>query len=712
MPTPDIVFSLEYNLLYKPGSRPAFGYNRNGELIDLKKRSDFVRCKSSNGNLFDYLTRADATDKYDAETIKMVEEITEHTDITKGDILNYASNRPGSTGAFDKDGDISKEKASVIKNELQKTNSIVWTGILSFEEVYGKKYCRNKKDAADLLENTFKNLFKQSHLKYDNIAWFAAMHTNTENPHIHICFWEKEPLFTKRGGQELQYSTLGKINPVAVDDFKFSIANYFEEQHLDFYTLRDNIRNSLKTSLKENTEYLQQLTKIQKSLSAGNTYQYAKLPGELQLEIRKFALAVIENSPDLKEKKNDYIKELQKTQQRYLDICKKNEIQPTIAIKEFVNTRTEELYNKLGNDVCKAIKELDKELKKINLKDEQNEQIKLNKQQLTTNDIALLDKIYQKNIGINFKQLYNGNWEAMPDGKDKRYYKTQESATLAFSSILIYFTQNKEQFDRIISASGLWHDGLSKKYAEQINWAKNIDKINTKEKNYKDVLFEISLFQYQEKTKLKPYDNTFDIAQLTVADKQIISKIMRSKGAEKYQKLMTSVWTHIQSDVKKEFKNLNIETLGLISLFARFTQDDKQIDRLFKASPLYRPDIWEGNYKGQFNWIEEFENAGTKYGDVVKNFVLKKQMNWLAEKEKEWQEKKAKWLAAHPTSKSAFNSKKIIRKAAFDFRRFNSLLIKSLFNMTTYFDKSFTYSQSALKEQERKRKKEEAQELK
>lgn len=360
MSAPNIIFSLEYNLYYKPNSRPAFAYNRNGELINLQKRSDFVRCKSSDGSLFDYLTRADATDKYDINTIKMIEGMTEHTGATKGNILNYASERPGSTGAFNQDGDISKDKAAAIKKELHNTQSIVWTGILSFEELYGNKYCKNKKDAAELLGHTLKDLFKHTPLRYENISWFAAMHTNTDNAHVHICFWEKEPVFTKKGGQELQYSTRGKISELAINDFKFSVANHFEEQKLDFHTLRDNIRNTFKTSLKENKEYANELLGLQKAIRVGNTYQYAKLPAELQMRIKKFAHNVIENSPQLKEKKSAYFNDLQRIQQRYLDLCKRNEMKPTAAIKEFVNTRVNEFYLKIGNDICKTIKEIDR----------------------------------------------------------------------------------------------------------------------------------------------------------------------------------------------------------------------------------------------------------------------------------------------------------------------------------------------------------------
>jgi hypothetical protein len=391
---------------------------------------------------------------------------------------------------------------------------------------------------------------------------------------------------------------------------------------------------------------------------------------------------------------------------------------PTAAIKEFVNTRMSEFHNKIGNDVCKTIKELDRGIKTMNAATSEtrpNEQ----RSEFLPADISLIKKIEEKNIGINFKALLNGDWEKSAMANGQRHYRSKAAATLAFSSILLYFTQDREQFERILFASALHRDELHKKYKGQLDWAKNIANINT-ENEYKEVLFDLALWQYHDKTDLKPYDNTDDIANLTLADKQIIAKILKSKEAGKHQKLMASTWTNANSK-NKDLKNLHIETLNMVGMFARHTKDDGQLNRLFKATPLYRPEIWDKPYKGQYNWLPEIENKGTYYGDVVKNFVLNRQKEWSDKRQKEWdallqvarglnenerQKRNAEWKRRA----AAFNSKKMIRKAAISFRQINGLIIQSFFRMVASFDQSFEHSRSALKEQERKRKKEESQE--
>lgn len=52
--------------------------------------------------------------------------------------------------------------------------------------------------------------FKRAGLDKDNIIWYAGLHENTENKHIHISFFEKEPKFYANGGKLKFHS--GKID--------------------------------------------------------------------------------------------------------------------------------------------------------------------------------------------------------------------------------------------------------------------------------------------------------------------------------------------------------------------------------------------------------------------------------------------------------------------------------------------------------------------
>jgi hypothetical protein len=358
MATPNVIVGIDYHGVYTDKKLPNFD---NAKSIDnwlkLKKKSEFVRGNQKNGNLFNYLTRPNAASKNDIKTIKAIEYKAEYTDTSEKDILNYASNRPGSTGAFDAQGDINTEKGKSIRAELQTTKSIVWTTIISFERQYGDKFCRNKNDAKVLLEAALKRLFAKSHLKYENINWYAAMHTNTDNKHIHLVFWEKQPIYTKKNSTALQYAQRGKLSQDAINDFKFSIANYFEHKKLDYYTMRDNLRNSLKSSL-QNGYYQAELSSLSAQIINAHIYQYAKLPADLQNKIKLFVNKITEHISELKNQKTNYISELMKTQQHYMNICQENQIPVTSEIKDFVNRRIAEMYTKLGNAVVQSVQKL------------------------------------------------------------------------------------------------------------------------------------------------------------------------------------------------------------------------------------------------------------------------------------------------------------------------------------------------------------------
>lgn len=351
MPTPNVFFGVKFFLPCQAGSNAT----KN------TKERNFVTCNTKGGNLLSYLTRNEAVDKENIETISVIEKLAEHTETSHKDMLDYARSRPGSTGAFNEKGEIDKEGLDVIKKDLQQTKSIVWTSVLSFEDKYGKQFCPNKKAGMELIQAELKHLFNNSHLKYENINWYAAMHTNTDNRHIHIVFWEKQPIYTKKHSQNYLFADKGKLANKALNDFKFAVARHFEEKRADRYTMRNTLRNGFKSTIRE-TNYFDAIQELRSEIKQQNRYAFAALPRPLQDQIMAFAFDVIKAKPELQEEHDKYINTLMAQQKKYFDTCKENNIEPSEEVKQFVNTRTRELYLQLGNDVCNTIKQLDKDI--------------------------------------------------------------------------------------------------------------------------------------------------------------------------------------------------------------------------------------------------------------------------------------------------------------------------------------------------------------
>lgn len=700
MATPNVVFNLLYAQPHEPGA-PA---------TDKTKWRDWVA-----GDLFNYATRKDAVEKETIEDIKIIKSLCDNTELDAEDAkvvldsgfldyFDYASNRPGSTGAFGREGDITPEQAVEIKKTLKTTRSIIWTGILSFEEEYGKKFCDDKAAAYAMMLEAFPSLFARSHLKYENIDWYATLHRNTDNRHLHITFWEREPTFLRKGDTEYHYANVCKIKQEACVDFKFSVAKHFEIEALSSYKMRDNIRENLRRNM-NTSDRKDILTELLAKVKESNSWQFGKQAADTQRSILQFALGIIDNDELLKTQYDEYVKALTEQQNKYYKVCRENNLPVNQEIKTFADRNLRDLHNRLGNDVLYVLKQFDKEYQRIQRKFNSKSQKAENVKKLTPEDTALLEKIYSKPTGGNFKALFEGNYTTDNTLAGKQYYKTEDAAVLAFASMLIYYTQDKEQFQRILEVSGVYTSDFDENYNGQIDFmlsekdengtvrkdenGKPVLFLDVQNKLYKDVLYDFAKQRFDEKMKLPEFDNTWCRQLLQKDDLKVIAKIEKSKFAADFQKIMGSSWENLQHDTKNELQGYHYHCYHFVNLISKFTQKDKQIERLFRASPLFRPTIWDGEYKGQIPFIAA--EPGAKYGDTIKKYCIEKSLKWKQNFQgKQGNQRKQGNLALSLAHQSG--------------RAMASIVQNAFSVLNTRFDNSFNQFRNAIKEQERKRK--------
>lgn len=683
MGTPNVVFNLLYAKPYEPGTVPN----------DRTQWRDWV-----SGALFDYATRKDAVEKESIEDLQAIKSLCDNTELDEedakavldsgfSDYFDYASNRPGSTGAFNANGDITPEQAAEIKKTLKTTKSIIWTGILSFEEEYGKKFCDDKVAAHTMMLEAFPALFKHSHLNYDNIDWYATLHRNTDNRHLHITFWEREATFFQKRDTETHFSNVAKIKQDACVDFKFAVAKHFEIEALSSYKIRDNIRENLRQNINI-SEMKDILTGLLSDVRPSNSWQFGKQSAETQKNILQFALGIIDKDELLKEQYDSYVQSLLEQQDKYYKVCRENNLPINQEIKSFADRNLKDLHTRLGNDVMFTLKAFDKEAQRVQRKYNSGNQKSENIKKLAPEDLALLEKIYSKPTGTNFKALFEGNYTTDNTVEGKQYYKTEDAAVLAFASMLIFYTQDKEQFQRLLEVSGVFTTDFDEEYAGQLDFAAH--NVNVQNKTLKDVIYDIALYNYDEKTKLPIYNNSSEKKALSNKDKILISQIKKSKWGADFQRITSSEWRNTQHDLSKTLSGYHYHCFHLVNLLAKFTHDENQIDRIFRASSLYRPTIWNGEYKSEIPFIAA-SNPGETYGDVLKNYCIDKSLKW----KKNLQGKLG----------SQRRQGNLILSSAHQAGRAMESIIKSTFNMlNTRFDNSFNQFRNAIKEQERRRK--------
>ena len=153
-----------------------------------------------------------------------------------------------SSGVFDSNGLLSKQDIKILRKMLRETKSCIWDMVISFEELFGKEHLFHYEQAIGLLNNILPKFFKSANLNPKNIIWYAGLHENTDNRHIHISFFEKEPTFYNHRKKEYKFHR-GKIPITAVKELKLNAENYFNSPMEELKIKRKKLVESLKLEL-------------------------------------------------------------------------------------------------------------------------------------------------------------------------------------------------------------------------------------------------------------------------------------------------------------------------------------------------------------------------------------------------------------------------------------------------------------------------------
>ena len=138
------------------------------------------------------------------------------------DYLDYAGDGEKSSGVFTAEGITPKAEMKELRKALRETKSCIWDCVVSFEEGYGKRNVYDWIQAKDLLNKTLPAFFRSVGLDPDNVVWYAGLHTNTDNRHIHLSFFEKEPRVYDKKAKAYRYRK-GKLPMARVADLKMAI---------------------------------------------------------------------------------------------------------------------------------------------------------------------------------------------------------------------------------------------------------------------------------------------------------------------------------------------------------------------------------------------------------------------------------------------------------------------------------------------------------
>ncbi len=279
------------------------------------------------------------------------------------DYVDYADNKEKSSGIFDANGLVSAKDKKILREKLRKTDSTIWDFVISFKEEYGKQNCNSPEDARKLLTKVLPSFFKSVGLDSKKTTWYAGLHQNTDNRHIHLSFFQEEPNMYDRKTKGRKYRR-GKLPLNKVDDLKIAI----EKNYLSPIQGAKRVRNII---LEETHKVVSKSYEKNKN-SIGKLCQsiYDSLPDEDDLHYESKSIDKIRDDIDSLTSiimEHEYIakpyrklmEDASKRDKEITSICQSDNIDPEPYL--YVPKFEKDLKRRVGNAILKELSNKKKE---------------------------------------------------------------------------------------------------------------------------------------------------------------------------------------------------------------------------------------------------------------------------------------------------------------------------------------------------------------
>ena len=371
-------------------------YTDNPEMVTHR---DFVSCQDS----YSYLNYVH----------------TGASENVSSDYEQYIANKEKSFGAFNQDGLLNDEQKLDLRHELQTTQSVIWDMIISFREDFGDEYCRDYDQAYKFLKKELPKFFNKAGLYSDNIVWYAGLHENTENKHIHISFFEKEPLYFDNGGK-LKYHS-GTISKQLLIDTKFTFEKALTKPTAQILKARKDMLYSY-NALMSRTDMARKLKRLLLNL-------YTILPkdgrhsydSENMLRVKKDVDGVTEFILNKNTQTRDTYWEFENALKKF------EEWKDERNYKEGSNYK-KDLFRRLGNitiDTAIELGKLHEELEKLDIKTAQYKAYKKAMRQREWDKLLDLLEYYAKCDEMEIKNFIYRQKQSEAYAKQQEYYRIQ-----------------------------------------------------------------------------------------------------------------------------------------------------------------------------------------------------------------------------------------------------------------------------------------------
>lgn len=325
----------------------------------------------------------------------------------KLDYVSYSGNNEKSTGVFSKNGLLSDEMIKELKTSLKNTESVIWHGVISFTEDFGNSYCDTYEKALNLMNKEFPKFLKNAKLDPDNICWFAGLHENTDNKHIHFSFYEKAPLRLKRNSDKRHYSD-GLLPQNAINKFKEAM----ELRLLNNFSDVIEKRKTLTLEMKKQIELGVFMKKIHSLIfilpTSGRMSYDSENIKQYKPQINDVVSAIITSNKEINKKFISFENLLSKRDLEIKNIYTRMKVD--YSDKLVRDKIISDIYRRLGNIVLFSVKEIRKEQQKLEYETKKRlvlKHIEKAKKKVLLNKCFQLNELVNREIVSAFQEYMN-----------------------------------------------------------------------------------------------------------------------------------------------------------------------------------------------------------------------------------------------------------------------------------------------------------------
>lgn len=325
----------------------------------------------------------------------------------KIDFVAYSGNNEKSHGVFNQNGLLNDEQIKELRTKLRQTKSVIWHGLVSFEESFGNTYCDTSEKAIELMKYEFPKFLKDARLIPSNIIWFAGLHENTDNKHIHFSFFEKAPLRYKQNQDNRVYSD-GHIRVEAIRNAKVSIELKLLTISKDLKASRNNLIKEFKVF--KNQEIGAFMKKIKELLLiipiSGRLSYDSENISKYKPKVDNIINALLMSNTKLSQQVNDFDTILTKRDNEIKNIYKKMKLD--FSDKLMKDKYMKDLYRRLGNIVLKVVRDIRIQQEKLDFETKNykiKKRIERAKRKALFKNCARLNELVTKEAVITFQQF-------------------------------------------------------------------------------------------------------------------------------------------------------------------------------------------------------------------------------------------------------------------------------------------------------------------